>query len=88
MENYNHSSNMAIDITFQFIKERMAELGISQHQLSIKIDVSHSTLARNFSKETEMSLPSYYKICGALNLRPFLVPSEDDDTVMNRVSFN
>lgn len=80
MENYNNSSSMAIDISFCFIKERMKELGISQLKLSELIEINESTLIRNFKKETEMSLATYFKICGALKLRPYLVPSEMYDT--------
>lgn len=66
----------------------MKELGISQLKLSELIEVNESTLIRNFKKETEMSLATYFKICGVLKLRPYLVPAELDDTEMNRVNFN
>lgn len=88
MENYNQSSSMAIDISFSFIKERMKELGISQLKLSELIQINESTLIRNFKKETEMSLSTYFKICGALKLRPFLIPAEIDQTEYQRLFFN
>lgn len=88
MENYNNSSSMAIDMTFAFIKERMKELKIPQYKLAQMIEVSELTLIRNFKKETEMSLSTYFKICGALNLRPYLVPAELDQTEFQRLFFN
>lgn len=88
MENYNNASDFALNLSFNFIKGRMKELKISQKKLSMLIEVDESTLIRNFKKETEMSLRTYFKICGALKLRPYLVPTESDDTTMHRTHFN
>lgn len=88
MENYNKSASYGIDLTFNFIKERMKELGISQVKLSEMIAINESTLIRNFKKETEMSLSTYLKICGALKLRPYLIPAEMDQTEFQRMFFN
>lgn len=88
MENYNNSSDFALDLSFAFIKSRMKELKISQKKLADLIDLDESTLIRNFKKETEMSLRTYFKICGALKLSPYLVPAENDDTKMHRTHFN
>ena len=88
MENYNNASDFALDLSFNFIKGRMKELKISQKKLSTLIEVDESTLIRNFKKDTEMSLRTYFKICGALQLRPYLVPAENDDTEMHRMHFN
>ena len=88
MENYNLSADMGLDITFNFIKDRMKTLGISQHNLAKLTDVNESTLSRNFKKQSEMSFRTYYKICGALKLRPYLITAEDDDTEMQRLYHN
>lgn len=88
MENYNNASDFALDLSFNFIKGRMKELKISQKKLSTLIEVDESTLIRNFKKDTEMSLRTYFKICGALKLRPYLIPAENDDTKMHRTHFN
>lgn len=88
MENYNNAASVAIDMTFTFIKGRMKELKIPQYKLAEMIGVSELTLIRNLKKETEMSLSTYFKICGALQLRPYLIPSENDDTKMNRMHFD
>lgn len=88
MENYNNSANVGIDITIKFFKDRMKELKISQVRLAELIDINESTLIRNFKKETEMSLSTYLKICGALKLRPYLIPAEIDETEFQRMFFN
>lgn len=88
MENYNQAADMAIDLSFSFIKDRMKELKIKQYQLAEMIGVSEKTLIWNFQKKTEMSLPTYFKICGALKLRPYLIPAEMDQTEFQRLFFN
>jgi len=88
MANFDNSAQMAIDITFKFIKERMKEKGVAQYKLAEIIGVSEVTLIRNFKKETEMSLSTYMKICGALELRPYLIPAEIDGEMPSRLHFN
>lgn len=88
MENYNKSSDIGRDLIFKFFKYRMKEKGITQNELAKRIDVNVSTLVRNFKKETEMLLSTYLKICGALELNPYLLPKEMDATTMNRIDFN
>lgn len=88
MGKYDNSANMAIDMIFKFIKERMKEKKITQFHLSEMIGVNESTLVRNFKKETAMPLDTYLKICGALELRPYLVPAEDDENDIERLHFN
>lgn len=88
MANFDISSNMASDLLFKFIKERMKEKKFSQFQLSEMIGINESTLIRNFQKKTEMSLSTYLKICGALELRPYLIPSEIDTSRFEFIQFN
>ncbi len=88
MANFDNSAQIAMDLTFKFLKERMKEKSITQIQLSEIIGINESTLIRNFKKETEMSFSTYLKICGALELRPYLIASEDDGEMPNRIHFN
>jgi transcriptional regulator with XRE-family HTH domain len=88
MSNYSTSANMASDLIFQFIKARMKEKKITQEELSDRIGIDKSTLIRNFQKKTEMSLSTYLKICGALELRPYLVPAEIDTSKFEFLHFN
>ncbi len=88
MANFDNSADMAKQIIFKYIKERMGEMHISQYKLSVAIGVSELTLIRNFRGETEMSVSTLLKICGALELRPYLIPAEIDETEMKRIFFN
>jgi transcriptional regulator with XRE-family HTH domain len=88
MENFNKSADAGMDIVFSFIKERMKARNMPQYKLAKIVGVSEGTLIRNFSKETEMSLRTYLKICGALELNPYLIPKEMDKTDFIRMYFN
>lgn len=88
MANFDNSADFAMDLTFKFIKERMKDKGVTQIQLSEMIGINESTLIRNFKKVTAMPFSTYLKICGALELQPYLVAKEDGDEMPNRISFN
>ncbi|NCP52967.1 MAG: helix-turn-helix transcriptional regulator [Flavobacteriales bacterium] len=88
MQNYNISSKMGKDPIFSFIKERMKEKNISQLKLAELIDLNESTLIRNFKGETEMLLITYLKICGALEINPYMIPKENDNSEFHRMFFN
>jgi len=88
MPNYNMSSDLGKQLIFDFIKERMQEKKITQLKLSELIEINESTLIRNFKGETEMLLTTYLKICGALDLRPYLIPSEINENEFKRLFFN
>lgn len=88
MGKFDKSTNMATDIIFNFIKKRMKEKGISQYKLAEMIGINESTLIRNFKKDTEMSLPTFLKICGALDVRPYLVGKESDNNKFEHLFFN
>jgi transcriptional regulator with XRE-family HTH domain len=66
----------------------MKEKKITQLKLSELIEINESTLIRNLKGETEMLLSSYLKICGALELRPYIIPSEIDENEFKRLFFN
>jgi len=88
MPNYNMSSKLGKQLIFDFIKDRMKEKKITQLKLSELIEINESTLIRNLKGETEMLLSSYLKICGALELRPYIIPSEIDENEFKRLFFN
>ena len=88
MANFDQSAAMASEMIFKFIKERMKEMKITQNQLSEMIGINESTLIRNFQKKTEMTLTTYLKICGALELRPYLIPAETDTSDFEFIPFN
>lgn len=88
MQNYDNSANMGRDFIFKYFKDRMKEKKITQKKLSEMISVNESTLVRNFKKETEMLFSTYLKICGALELNPYLIPKEIDNNEFQRMFFN
>lgn len=89
MENYKNSSEVGQDLILSYLKNRMKEKKISQDKLAEILQIGVTTLWRYFKKETPMPLGVYLEICGALDLRPYLIPSEDDEIQMtNRINFN
>lgn len=88
MANFDNSAQVAIDLTYKFLKERMEAMGISQYRLSKLTGISEGSLSGYFNKVNEMSLSNYFKICGALELQPYLVAKEDGDEMPNRINFN
>jgi len=88
MPNYNMSSKLGKQLIFDFMKDRMKEKKITQLKLSELIEINESTLIRNLKGETEMLLTTYLKICGALDIRPYLIPSEIDENEFKRLFFN
>lgn len=88
MEKFDNSANAGKGLIFKFIKERMKEKKVDHIELAKIIEVNDSTLRRNLNNENEMSLSTLLKICGALELRPFLIPSELDKTEYQRIFFN
>lgn len=88
MANYDNSAEMAIQFIRKYVTNRMDELNVSQTELAKRIGVNRSTLIRNLTGETEMTLSTFLKICGALETRPYLVPAEADGEMPNRIHFN
>lgn len=88
MQNYNTASEEAKKIMFQYLKKRMVEKKITHIGLARLINVKDSTLRRNFNLETEMLFTTFLKICGALEIRPYLVPAENDNNEKQFVNFN
>lgn len=88
MANFDNSAEVGKQLIIKFIFERMKEKNISRGKLAELIGVERSTLNRNLDNETEISLITLLKICGALELRPFLIPAEIDNTDFQRMFFN
>ena len=66
----------------------MKDIKLTQNELASILNIGVTTLIRYFKLETPMPLGVYLEICGALELRPYLVPSESDNNEMMRVHFN
>lgn len=88
MENYKEASGFGQDLILSYLKKRMKENKITQNRLAEILQISVTTLIRYFKKETSMPLGIYLEICGALELRPYLIPKENDTTEMHRIFFN
>ncbi|HFK5518842.1 hypothetical protein CMU39_14250 [Elizabethkingia anophelis] len=88
MANFDNSADMGKQIIFKFIKERMEEKNISSGKLASLIGVERSTLNRNLENETEMTVSTLLKICGALELRPYFIPAEIDKSELQRIFFS
>ncbi len=88
MANFDNSAEVGKQIIIKFIAERMDEKKISRGKLAELIGIERSTLNRNLDNETEISLSTILKICGALELRPFFIPAELDKTEFQRMFFN
>ena len=85
MENYKNSSEVGQDLILTYLKERMKYKKVSQEKLAEILQIGNTTLWRYFKKETPMPLGVYLEICGALELRPYLIPKESDNTDMQRM---
>lgn len=88
MANFDNSAEVGKQMIIKFIIERMQEKNITRGKLAEIIGIERSTLNRNLDNETEISLSTILKICGALELRPFFIPAEIDQTEFQRVFFN
>lgn len=88
MGNYKQASIQGQEIILTYLKKRMKEKGIFQKDLSKVLEVSEMTLTRYFKRQTPMPLGVYLEICGALELRPYLIPKESDNTEMMEMFFN
>lgn len=88
MENYNLSSAEAEKLYRKFIQGRMTELDLTVYQLSKSTGITEANLHRWLNGESRIMLHNLFKICGALKLRPYIIPAESDDTEMNRIFFN
>ena len=66
----------------------MKEKSFTQATLAEEVGVSQSTLSRNLSGTTKFTIDTFLKVLGALEIKPFFIPAEMDDTEMQRMFFN
>lgn len=88
MENYKEASKVGQELTMSYLRKRMKEMKVRNKDLVLILEVSESTLIGYFKLKTPMPLGIYFEICGVLDLRPYLIPEEDDNTGMKRMFFN
>lgn len=88
MSKFNMAANEGEKLVRQFIGEHMDELGITRYRLQQLTGINRSTIGRWLDGETSISVNNYLKILGALEIRPYLIPAEDDDIEMVRVFFS
>lgn len=87
MANYELSANYGYDLQIKYIRGRMKEKKVTLKKLSETIGLNASTLNRNF-KDRTMSHITFLKICGVLEINPYLIPKEANNDYMNRINFN
>ena len=61
---------------------------ISQKDLAESLQISKSTIERYLSEKTDIPMIIYLQILGALEIRPYLIPVEIDQTEMFKIDFN
>ena len=88
MKNYKQASKVGQQLIMSYLKKRMKEKRLTIRKLVIILGVSEPTLIGYFKLKTPMPLGVYLEICGALDLRPYLIPSESDNTEMKRMFFS
>ena len=88
MKNYKQASQIGQDLILTYFSDRMKEKKISKEKLAELLEISVTTLWRYFKKKSPMPLGVYLEICGALDVRPYLIPAESDNTEMKRMFFN
>ena len=88
MKNYKQASQIGQDLILTYFSDRMKEKKISKEKLAELLEISVTTLWRYFKKKSPMPLGVYLEICGALDVRPNLIPAESDNTEMKRMFFN
>ena len=83
------SINRAKQFTHKFIFDRKKELNLSNYRLA-QIAGINRQIIDSYTKEPlyNLTLENYFRICGALNLRPYLVPAELDNNEMHFEHFN
>jgi len=88
MENFNKAAEAALDMYINYFNDRLKDLNMNLKDLSEKTEIPYTTLYDNFKKKNKISLLSFFKICGALHLNPYLVPKELDDNKKSYINFN
>jgi len=87
MKNYKQASKVGQELIMPYLKKRMKEKKVTIRKLVIILEVSEPTLIGYFKLKTPMPLGVYLEICQVLDLRPYLIPTESDNTEMKRMFF-
>lgn len=74
MTDYNITANEGEKLTRDFIQRRMEEKAITMHRIQKLTGVNETTVGRWLRGETSISFNNFLKICGALDIRPYLTP--------------
>ena len=86
-------SQLAVDrakqFTHKFIFDRKKELNLSNYMLA-KLAGMNRQILDTYEKDYKhnLTIDSYYRICGALKLRPYLIAAEDDKETFHFEHFN
>lgn len=74
----------AKQLTRAYIMEAMKERGLSNYALAKKAGINRQTIDTYVKNPSyNLTIESYFRICGALELRPYLIPAEVDNNTMN-----
>jgi len=87
-KNYKQAAEMAKDMIFQFCIERMEDKNITYKELSGILQISTDDLKQYLNNKKEMPFGLFLQMLGALELRPYLIPAEEDNNTMQRMFFN
>ena len=87
MKNYKQASKVGQELIMAYLKKRMKEKKVTIRKLVVILEVSESTLIGYFKLKTPMPLGVLLEICGVLELRPYFIPAESDNTEMKRMFF-
>jgi len=85
---YKQAADQGTEMILSFLKKRMKEKKLTQKDLAVQLNVSVTTLIRYWKRETPMPLSVLLEILGVLEIRPYFIPSELDNTEMQRMFFN
>ena len=88
MKNYKQNSQIGHDLILTYFSDRMKSKKINKEQLAEILNISVTTLWRYFKKKSPMPLSVYLQICAALEVRPYLIPAERDNTEMKQMFLN
>jgi hypothetical protein len=86
--NYLAAAKESQKITINYWQSILEDDNKSIGWLAKKSGISRSVLYDYWAGKVDMSLINYYRICGALELRPYLVPKDNDDNTIINMGFN
>lgn len=78
-KNYNMAAIEPEKMIRKYIENRMAEKGMTRYRLQQLTGLNRTTIARWLDGETSITMGNFLKILGALEIRLYFVPEEDDD---------